>query len=152
MQGDPQGVADALSLRRSGSEYKGPCPLCGGVDRFHVRAGRSADLLVHCRHGCKYSDLARELERRGIIDSDDYSAPQHRRADLEHCDHMIAVMRGAAARGETIGASDAIAIGRLITLVDEGRQKQLKELREQMGQRDGSREGKGRQSSGEGTI
>ena len=38
-------IAKALGLKRSGSEYKGPCPLCGGNDRFHVRQ----DGLFGCR-------------------------------------------------------------------------------------------------------
>ena len=39
-----------IHLKKSGSEWSGPCPLCGGEDRFHVRevAGRA---LVGCR-GC----------------------------------------------------------------------------------------------------
>ena len=42
--------ADTLDLTRRGLEFVGPCPLCGGDDRFHVRdsAGRAA---VGCR-GC----------------------------------------------------------------------------------------------------
>ena len=42
--------ADTLDLTRRGLEFVGPCPLCGGEDRFHVRdsGGRAA---VGCR-GC----------------------------------------------------------------------------------------------------
>ena len=42
--------ADTLDLTRRGREWIGPCPLCGGDDRFHVRdsGGRAA---VGCR-GC----------------------------------------------------------------------------------------------------
>ena len=42
--------ADTLDLTRRGREFVGPCPLCGGEDRFHVRdsGGRPA---VGCR-GC----------------------------------------------------------------------------------------------------
>ena len=133
MNGDPSRVADALGLRRVGSEYKGACPICGGTDRFHVKAGRSADFLVYCRHGCSYSDLARELERRGIVDRDDYVAPTHRRADLELADHMILVMQGAALRGETISQSDRRAVSLLITKVDEGRIARLRALRDELG-------------------
>ena len=40
MSSRPDGaiIADALGLRRRGSEWVGPCPRCGGTDRFHVRA------------------------------------------------------------------------------------------------------------------
>ena len=133
MKGDPSRVADALGLKRVGSEYKGPCPLCGGTDRFHVRAGASADVLVHCRHGCKYSDLARELERRGVVDRDDYVAPTHRRDDLELADHMIAVMEGAARRGQKITEGDHRAVTRLMMKVDERRVQRLRDLRRHLG-------------------
>ena len=107
--------------------------MCGGTDRFHVKAGKSADVLVHCRHGCKYSDLARELERRGVVDRDDYVAPTHRRSDLELADHMIAVMQGAARRGEKISPSDREAVTRLIMKVDDKRGARLRELRKELG-------------------
>ena len=50
MSSRPDGatIADALGLRRRGSEWVGPCPRCGGTDRFHVRA---RDGLFGCR-GC----------------------------------------------------------------------------------------------------
>lgn len=32
------------NLNRKGHEYKGPCPLCGGEDRFHVKQGDSAPI------------------------------------------------------------------------------------------------------------
>ena len=42
--------AQACDLKRQGREWVGPCPLCGGTDRFHVRDGGST-VLVGCR-GC----------------------------------------------------------------------------------------------------
>ena len=42
--------ADTLGLRVRSGELAGPCPSCGGDDRFHVRR-RGADALVGCR-GC----------------------------------------------------------------------------------------------------
>ena len=39
-------------LKRRGVEHCGPCPLCGGNDRFHIRPGRNGgDPLIGCR-GC----------------------------------------------------------------------------------------------------
>ncbi len=35
--------------RRSGSELKGPCPLCGGRDRCWARPGDTASVLLTCR-------------------------------------------------------------------------------------------------------
>ena len=54
MVGDAISVRDwtsRLRLKRSGSEWVGPCPSCGGRDRFHVRPGFQARALVGCR-GC----------------------------------------------------------------------------------------------------
>ena len=42
---------DHLTLKRVGSEWVGPCPGCGGTDRFHIRAGHGGRALVGCR-GC----------------------------------------------------------------------------------------------------
>lgn len=39
----------ALDLIRRGSEYVGPCPLCGGDDRFHVKEGWDGVAVVGCR-------------------------------------------------------------------------------------------------------
>ena len=40
-----------LSLSKRGAEFVGPCPLCGGTDRFHIRESADAKALVGCR-GC----------------------------------------------------------------------------------------------------
>ena len=42
--------AKALNLKKIGSQYSGPCPLCGGSDRFHVQDSGNKT-LVGCR-GC----------------------------------------------------------------------------------------------------
>ena len=56
---DWQRVAGALGLRRKGAELVGPCPACGGDDRFHVndrrRDGTAA--LFGCRQ-CHCNDVA----------------------------------------------------------------------------------------------
>ena len=38
-------------LQRRGKEYVGPCPHCGGTDRFHLRDGGGGRAVVGCR-GC----------------------------------------------------------------------------------------------------
>ena len=51
-----------LPLKRVGGEWKGPCPVCGGTDRFHVREGSRAAVLASCR-GCAapFEALARAV-------------------------------------------------------------------------------------------
>ena len=48
---DIQDWAARLDLRNRSGEYVGPCPVCGGEDRFHVRRGRGGAAMVGCR-GC----------------------------------------------------------------------------------------------------
>ena len=43
--------------RQVGSEWKGPCPRCGGHDRFHLKPGGRVPVLASCRHGCPFRDL-----------------------------------------------------------------------------------------------
>ena len=43
--------AARLDLRNRSGEYVGPCPVCGGTDRFHVGRGRGGAAMVGCR-GC----------------------------------------------------------------------------------------------------
>ena len=43
--------ADRLGLKRAGREWCGPCPVCGGQDRFHVGRRLDHTALVGCR-GC----------------------------------------------------------------------------------------------------
>ena len=43
--------AARLGLRNRSGEYAGPCPVCGGTDRFHVGRGRGGAARVGCR-GC----------------------------------------------------------------------------------------------------
>ena len=48
----PEAWAEAAGLKRRGREYVGPCPLCGGKDRFHVRTGRDGVSAVAGCRGC----------------------------------------------------------------------------------------------------
>ena len=101
----PESIAAQLGLRRSGTEYKGPCPKCGGTDRFHVKNGKSARLILHCRHGCSFDELAKVcglLEKRPGI-------PQQAGISRDHLEYLFLFQRAyecAAYRGEDV-ATDA---------------------------------------------
>ena len=41
-------VAGRLGLKRSGRYLQGPCPRCGGTDRFHVYENRGGEALAGC--------------------------------------------------------------------------------------------------------
>lgn len=58
-------------LKRAGAQngeprYTGPCPICGGDDRFRVAQGDLV-VLVQCSQGCTYADLLAAL---GLTDRD----------------------------------------------------------------------------------
>jgi len=67
-------IARALGLRRVGTAWRGPCPICGGRNRFQIREGRRGP-LIWCWGGCKPADLLAELRRRGLW-------PEHERRPL----------------------------------------------------------------------
>ena len=49
---DWQDHAPALGLKRQGRELVGPCPACGGIDRFAIKPVDGGAAVIHCR-GCK---------------------------------------------------------------------------------------------------
>ena len=56
--------ADTLDLTRRGREWIGPCPLCGGEDRFHVRESEGRG-VVGCR-GCIDGQSSDERAKRFV--------------------------------------------------------------------------------------
>lgn len=60
-------ISAGLGLKKAGSEYKGPCPVCGGRDRFWMRPGKSQPIIFACRRGCDFKDIVRSLENTGWI-------------------------------------------------------------------------------------
>ena len=52
--------------RKRGREWCGPCPLCGGEDRFHVGEGARVAVVAGCRHGCTFPQLAEHLFPRPL--------------------------------------------------------------------------------------
>ena len=90
--GDIASIAQSLGLKKKGSEYKGPCPMpnCGGTDRFHIQRGKVHPIVMHCRHGCSFSDLAREMRDRGLVAKDEYDREEFRQ---RKADEAIALKR-----------------------------------------------------------
>lgn len=122
---DIETIADALGLKRSGAEYKGPCPLCGGHDRFHIKHGQQADVIMLCRHGCRYGDIMRDLENRGLVPKGDYKPQTYRRADIRYCDALIMVAEGNVQTNTRFTKKDLLALTRLVSKVDPERQEKL---------------------------
>ena len=56
-----------LNLKKATSdEYTGPCPKCGGTDRFRISNFRG-DLKHHCRHDCDFIERNKILISRGLL-------------------------------------------------------------------------------------
>jgi hypothetical protein len=125
-------IAQTLGLKKYGNEYKGPCPICGGDDRFHVKKGQRTDLIFLCRHGCRFSDIMRHLEESGLVPKTEYLRPQYLQSDLDHCDALIMVCKGNMEKSFEFHASDMLALSRMVSKVDPNRQKQLHELMDRM--------------------
>ena len=59
-------AASGWKGRKVGREHVGPCPVCGGEDRFHVAAGARVAVIASCRHGCTFADLAAHVFPRPL--------------------------------------------------------------------------------------
>jgi len=121
-----QELAEKLGLRRAGGEYKGECPICGGDDRFHIKEGKVDGLLVYCRRGCTYAELMRELEKRGLVEKTEYTAPRYRHQDLDFADSLVVVVAGNLEKEFKFQAQDITTIAELIPKVDPERQELLR--------------------------
>jgi len=60
-------IIQALNLKKATSdEYTGPCPYCGGKDRFRI-SNFHGDLKHHCRKDCDFIERNKELISRGLL-------------------------------------------------------------------------------------
>ena len=50
-----------IALKQDGGEHKGPCPSCGGTDRFHVKEAEGGKILASCRHCGDFAAIVRAL-------------------------------------------------------------------------------------------
>lgn len=76
-----QDVLDALSragvrMRRSGGEWHGACPSCGGSKRFWVREGASQSVIARCRECNLGADWRGFLSVLGLAPADDRLFPR----------------------------------------------------------------------------
>lgn len=125
-------TAQRLGLKKTGSEYKGPCPVCGGNDRFWLSRGRSHPILATCRHDCSFGDIMREMENVGLATKDPFERPAFRRDDLDLADWLLRLARFEVSRGGEFSEEDRSAMARLTTRVDQGRKMELFAVLEQM--------------------
>lgn len=119
-------AAGELGLKRMGNEYHGPCPVCGGNDRFWLAKGRSHDILATCRQGCGFGEIAKELISRGLMLRDeDYQRPVYRQEDLDAADFAVVVAESDLRSGRPVQARDRQFIAGLVGRVDQRRKEAL---------------------------
>mgnify|MGYP003328348103 CR=1 FL=1 len=63
----------ALNLKGGSKELKGPCPNCGGTDRFWIKKGNKLPFIFGCRQGCTFVEIAKELANRGLVKNGELS-------------------------------------------------------------------------------
>jgi hypothetical protein len=101
-QTDLPGLAQALGLKRVGSEYHGPCVECGGRDRFFASRGKSHDILVACRRGCSFGVIAKHLTDMGLIDDTrDFDKVKYKLDQTELEDNLLISLAKQAKREGT---------------------------------------------------
>lgn len=126
---DLANLANALNLKKNGIEYHGACPLCGGKDRFWLKPGRTKDIVMSCRRGCQFKDLAKFMYDNGYATRDtDYKKQVTRKDDNEYCDMFIKIARGAVWGNYALSRDDKIKVNYLMMVVDNDRRKALLDL------------------------
>lgn len=113
-------IADRLGiagLKRAGREMTGPCPVCGGRDRFSINLDRQ---VFNCRHcgggdGIKMAELVLSVDFKdalswlvGDADARIDTAEARRRAEKAERDRQAREAHAAKERDKAIAAARAI--------------------------------------------
>ena len=93
---DWEAGAGALGLKRQGRELVGPCPACGGTDRFAVKPVEGGAAVIHCRQCKGFVDI---LKAAGFAEerSTNGAAPV---TTYEYCDPTGTPYHRAHRQGE----------------------------------------------------
>jgi len=79
------------NLTRKGGEWSGPCPVCGGKDRFHVkRASRRAGAVVDCRQcHAPYAELLKAVGLNGDRGGLQFAQPKPNNDGRKYSRHRV---------------------------------------------------------------
>ena len=93
---DWEAGAGPLGLKRQGRELVGPCPACGGTDRFAVKPVEGSAAVIHCRQCKGFVDI---LKAAGFAEerSTNGAAPV---TTYEYCDPTGTPYHRARRKGE----------------------------------------------------
>jgi len=102
-----QDLGATLGLKKYGKEYVGPCPYCGGRDRFFIGPGKKHDLAFGCR-GCgkDTAGIFKELENLGLWTPEEIDRPIFSQRDHAHGLLLSMIAESAAAKGQRGTAKD----------------------------------------------
>lgn len=91
-------------------------------------------MLAYCRHGCRYSEIMRALEKRGIVDQEPYQRPQYKKDTLALADYYIAALTSSVKLGGKLSAKDRISIAAILNsdIIDSDRRDIIRGLYEQL--------------------
>jgi len=98
---------ETLNLKRIGNdEYHGPCPNCGGTDRFWINSYHGS-LRHHCRKQCDFVSRQERLSKLGLIDDSKNIEPEFRNKGKDPLPyHVIKKIKlegsGATCDGDTL--------------------------------------------------
>ena len=98
---------ETLNLKRFGNdEYHGPCPNCGGTDRFWINSYHGS-LRHHCRKQCDFVSRQERLSKLGLIDDSKNIEPEFRNKGKDPLPyHVIKKIKlegsGATCDGDTL--------------------------------------------------
>ena len=75
---DAEYISNALNGKKSGSQYYCDCPVGNHRRAKLYLKDSSTGVLLHCKAGCEFRDIVKELESRGLWAKKDYSPEEKR--------------------------------------------------------------------------
>ena len=117
---DWHGRADALKLTRRGKSLTGPCPACGGTDRFSVEESNGKALL-QCR-GCDPNGrnpagrdaFLKILQEAGLASTDDRPTNGRRRRQTERKKSALEPANPTGSYDDPFQRKDAMTLGTVL--------------------------------------
>ena len=117
---DAQTIAETLDLKKNGTGWRGPCPVCGGsakATKFSIADGRNGAPIVKCFAGCTFEQISAELRERGLWpEAKPFQREQARRnksaRDISHSETVLMLAEGDREAGHELSPKDQETISR----------------------------------------
>ena len=103
-------IINEYNMKNFGKEWKGPCPVCGGKDRFWINE-HDNEVKVHCRHGCDHIEIKDVLKSAGLWPNNsaksDFIKHEHNPFSDE-TEKPYHLKKGVALNGALLNGSDIV--------------------------------------------